>query len=163
MEYRAVRIKDVISSINKDYFLPAIQREFVWRTDQIEKLFDSILADYPIGSFLFWKVDEKNKEQWATFEFIRKFDEERSHNPEANLKGIARDIYLVLDGQQRMSSLFIGLKGSYRFFHYRWRATKLYLNLLKRPEPNDADPEELIYQFSFRESSDTKKVNCGTK
>lgn len=157
MEYRAVRIKDVISSINKDYFLPAIQREFVWRTDQIEKLFDSILGDYPIGSFLFWKVDEKNKEQWATFEFIRKFDEERSHNPEANLKGIARDIYLVLDGQQRMSSLFIGLKGSYRFFHYRWRATKLYLNLLKRPEPNDADPEELIYQFSFRESSDTKK------
>jgi len=147
----------VISSINKDYFLPAIQREFVWRTDQIEKLFDSILGDYPIGSFLFWKVDEKNKEQWATFEFIRKFDEERSHNPEANLKGIARDIYLVLDGQQRMSSLFIGLKGSYRFFHYRWRATKLYLNLLKRPEPNDADPEELIYQFSFRESSDTKK------
>jgi hypothetical protein len=157
MEYRAVRIKDVITGINRDYFLPAIQREFVWEPDQIERLFDSILGDYPIGSFLFWKVDEKNKEQWVTFEFIRKFDQEHPHNPEANLKGIARDIYLVLDGQQRMSSLLIGLKGSYRFLHYRWRTTKLYLNLLKRPEPNEADPQELIYQFSFRESPETKK------
>ena len=59
-----------------------------------------------------------------------------------------------MDGQQRMSSLYVGLKGSYRFFHYRWRTTKLYLNLLKRPPvPNEADPEELIYEFSFREST----------
>ncbi len=157
MEYRAVRIKDIVSSINRDYFLPAIQREFVWKPDQIERLFDSILGDYPIGSFLFWKVDEKNKEQWTTFEFIRQFDQADPHNPDANLKGIARDIFLVLDGQQRMSSLFIGLKGSYRFFRYRWRTTKLYLNLLKRPVPNEADPQELIFQFSFRESSETKK------
>ena len=157
MEYRAVRIKDIITGINRDYFLPAIQREFVWDTTQIEKLFDSILGDYPIGSFLFWKVKEENKDQWTTFEFIRKFDKESPHNPEANLKGITRDIFLVLDGQQRMSSLYVGLKGSYRFFHYRWRTTKLYLNLLKRPVPNEADPEELIFEFSFRESPETKK------
>src|SRR5207249_2914445 len=55
----------------------------------------------------------------------------------------------------RMSSLFIGLKGSYRFFRYRWRITKLYLNLLKRPVPNEADPQELVYQFKFREPTDT--------
>src|SRR2546427_173778 len=61
MEYRSVRIKDVIDGINKDYFLPAIQRELVWEPAQIEKLFDSILGDYPIGSFLFWKVEERNK------------------------------------------------------------------------------------------------------
>jgi hypothetical protein len=156
MEYRAVRIKDIISGINKDYFLPAIQREFVWEPEQIERLFDSILGDYPIGSFLFWKVDEKNKEQWTTFEFTRQFDEANPHNPEASLKGIARDIFLVLDGQQRMSSLYIGLKGSYRFFRYRWRTTKLYLNLLKRPVPNENDPQELIYQFSFRESAEAR-------
>jgi Protein of unknown function DUF262 len=80
MEYRPVRIKDVISATNKDYFLPAIQREFVWETDQIERLFDSILGDYPIGSFLFWKVDQRNKEEWATFEFIRQFDKEHPNN-----------------------------------------------------------------------------------
>ena len=115
-------------------------------------MFDSILGDYPIGSFLFWKVDEKKKEEWTTFEFIRKFDKEHPNNPEANLKGIARDIYLILDGQQRITSLYIGLKGSYRFFRYRWQIRTLYLNLLKRPIPNEDDPQELIYQFSFRES-----------
>jgi len=156
MEYRPVRIKDVISAINKDYFLPAIQREFVWEPDQIEKLFDSILGDYPIGSFLFWKVDERNKEQWTTFEFIRDFDKESPTNPEANLKGISRDIFLILDGQQRITSLFIGLKGSYRFFYYRWQTRKLYLNLLKRPIPSEDDPQEMIYQFSFRESQEAK-------
>lgn len=154
MEYRPVRIKDVISSVNKEYFLPAIQREFVWEPDQIERLFDSILGDYPIGSFLFWKIDEKNKEEWTTFEFIRQFDKEHPNNPEANLKGIARDIYLILDGQQRITSLYIGLKGSYRFFRYRWQTRTLYLNLLKRPVANEDDPQELIYQFSFRESPD---------
>ena len=159
MEYRSVRIKDVMEGINKDYFLPAIQREFVWEPAQIEKLFDSILGDYPIGSFLFWKVEEKNKEQWTTFEFIRQFDQDSPHNPEADLKGITRDIFLVLDGQQRMSSLFIGLKGSYRHFHYRWRTEKLFLNLLKRPVANEEDPEELIYQFAFREKPETKKPN----
>jgi len=159
MEYRSVRIKDVIEGINKDYFLPAIQREFVWEPAQIEKLFDSILGDYPIGSFLFWKVEEKNKEQWTTFEFIRQFDQAKPHNPEADLKGITRAIFLVLDGQQRMSSLFIGLKGSYRYFHYRWRTEKLFLNLLKRPIANEEDPEELIYEFSFRERADTRKPN----
>ena|ERR1022692_3181806 len=40
-----------------------------------------------IGSFLFWKVDEKNKEEWTTFEFIRQFDKEHPNNPEANLIG----------------------------------------------------------------------------
>src|SRR5437899_12709038 len=99
MEYRPVRIKDAISAINKDYFLPAIQREFVWEIEQIEKLFDSILGDYPIGSFLFWKVDEKKKDEWTTYEFIRQFDSAKPHNPEANLMGITRDILLVLDGQ----------------------------------------------------------------
>jgi uncharacterized protein with ParB-like and HNH nuclease domain len=40
-----------------DYVLPAIQREFVWDTGQVARLFDSLLRGYPIGSFLFWKVD----------------------------------------------------------------------------------------------------------
>ena len=101
-------------------------------------------------------MKEENKDQWTTFEFIREFDKEHPHNPEANLKGITRDIFLVLDGQQRMAALFIGLRGSYRFFHYRWRKTKLYLNLLKKPTVNEANPEESLYQFEFRESGDSK-------
>lgn len=39
----------------QEYLLPAIQREFVWRPEQICRLFDSLLQGYPFGTFLFWK------------------------------------------------------------------------------------------------------------
>jgi hypothetical protein len=152
MEYRPVRISDVVRDINRSLFLPAIQREFEWGPERVEKLFDSIMGDYPIGSFLFWKIEEGTRPQWTAYEFFRDFDEERPHNPEANLQGLQRDTFLVLDGQQRLTSLHLGLCGSYRYFYYRWHKRWLYLNLLKPPLPNDDAPEELIYQFQFRET-----------
>lgn len=154
MEYIPVRVSDIIRQVNRDIYLPAIQREFVWGTDRIERLFDSIMADFPIGSFLYWKLEQKNKDEWPIYEFIRDFDGESSHNPSANMAGINQDVTLVLDGQQRITSLMIGLKGSYRYFYYRWRKTSLYLNLLKPPTPNEDNPEELTYGFAFRESGD---------
>ncbi len=141
--------------MNHDIYLPAIQREFVWGTDRIERLFDSIMADFPVGSFLFWRLKQENKDEWPVYEFIRQFDSDSPHNPPANMAGITKDITLVLDGQQRITSLFIGLRGSYRHFYYRWRQTKLYLNLLKVPLPNDDNPEELTYGFAFREGAAT--------
>ena len=151
MEYVPVRVSDIIRQINRDNYLPAIQREFVWGPDRIERLFDSIMADFPIGSFLFWRLEEKHKDDWPVYEFIRDFNSESPHNARANMKGITKDITLVLDGQQRITSLFIGLKGSYRHFYYCWRTTQLYLNLLKPPVPNEDNPEELTYGFAFRE------------
>jgi len=117
------------------------------------------MSDFPIGSFLYWKLEQKNKDEWPVYEFIRDFDGEDSHNPPANMAGITKDVTLVLDGQQRITSLFIGLRGSYRYFHYRWRKEKLYLNLLKAPTPNEDNPEELTYGFAFRENEDAKGVS----
>jgi len=152
MSYVPKRIGEVVLDyINRTTFLPAIQREYVWDTDGIEKLFDSIMGDYPISSFLFWKVREEKKDQWTAYKFFSDFNEEDPHNEEANFAGINKDIYLVLDGQQRLTSLFIGLKGSYRYFYYNWKKTRLYLNLFKEPKRSD-NPEELTYEFSFRES-----------
>jgi uncharacterized protein with ParB-like and HNH nuclease domain len=151
MSYESRTIRDAIDEINRTYFLPAIQREFVWDTYRVEKLFDSIMGDYPISSFLFWKVKEENKKDWISYEFIRVFDKENPHNTEADLSGVNKDIYFVLDGQQRLTALNIGFKGSYRYFYYRWRKTELYLNLLKPLGRNDENPEELEYQFQFRE------------
>lgn len=154
MEYIPVRVSDIIRQVNRDIYLPAIQREFVWGTDRIERLFDSIMSDFPIGSFLYWRLEEKNKDEWPVYEFIRDFDSESPHNPPANMAGITKDITLVLDGQQRITSLFVSLRGSYRYFYYRWRKTRLYLNLLKPPVPNEDNPEELTYGFAFRESAE---------
>ena len=135
MEYIPVRVSDIIRQVNRDILLPAIQREFVWGPDRIERLFDSIMSDFPVGSFLYWRLEQKNKDEWPIYEFVRDFDAESPHNPAANMAGITRDITLVLDGQQRITSLFIGLRGSYRYFFYRWRKTRLYLNLVKPPTP----------------------------
>ncbi len=157
MEYVPVRVSDVIRQVNRDIYLPAIQREFEWGTDRIERLFDSIMADFPIGSFLYWRLQQKNKDQWPIYEFVRDFDDKSPHNPPANMAGITRDITLVLDGQQRITSLYVGLRGSYRYFYYRWRKTKLYLNLLKSPVDNEDNPEDLAYGFAFRESPNTDK------
>lgn len=153
MEYIPIRVSDIIRQVNRDIFLPAIQREFVWKSDRIERLFDSIMADFPIGSFLYWQLEQKNKDAWPVYKFLRDFNSENPHNLPANMAGITRDITLVLDGQQRITSLYIGLKGSYRYFYYRWRKTHLYLNLLKPPVPDEDNPEELTYEFSFREDA----------
>jgi len=152
MSYIPKTISEVVSEyLNKTTFLPAIQREFVWNTYGIEKLFDSIMGDFPISTFLFWKIKEENKNEWTSYEFIRDYDSETPHNKEASVTGINQDIHLVLDGQQRLTSLFIGLKGTYRYFYYRWYKSRLYLNILKEPLKSD-NPEEFTYQFQFREN-----------
>ena len=65
-QFKDVTIKDVIEEINVSYFLPDIQREYVWldrdAEKKIEQLFDSILRNYPIGSFLFWKLRKTDVE-----------------------------------------------------------------------------------------------------
>lgn len=64
-------IADALRRIQtKTYVLPAIQREFVWKPEQIERLFDSLMQGYPIGTFLFWKVDTKTSNQFKFYDFI---------------------------------------------------------------------------------------------
>lgn len=103
--------------------------------------------------FYFGKLKKENKNEWTAYEFIREYDSEKPHNKEANLAGINQDVFLVLDGQQRLTSLLIGLKGSYRYFYYSWHKTKLYLNILKEPVKSE-NPEELTYQFVFRDNNE---------
>ena len=68
MSYIPKTISEVTSEyLNRTTFLPAIQREFVWGTYQIEKLFDSIMGDFPISTFLFWKIKEEKKKEWTAY------------------------------------------------------------------------------------------------
>lgn len=158
-QYINTTICDIIDNyINDSTYLPAIQREYVWSTDQICKLFDSLMCGYPISSFLFWRIREEDKKKWTAYEFIRDFDKTAPHNKEANFDGVNKDIYLVLDGQQRMTSLHIGLKGSYSYFYYRKRKEYLYINLLKKVD-DLVSPDELRYAFAFREENQQHKTN----
>lgn len=149
-----ITIKEAIDNIHrKKYMLPAIQREFVWSVDQIETLFDSLMRDYPISSFLFWEVERNNVDKFQFYEFVREFHERDSyHNPKADLSGES-GIIAILDGQQRLTSLYIGLRGSfaYKMPRKRWDndaafpKRHLYLNLFHAP----AEELEIEYRFSF--------------
>jgi uncharacterized protein with ParB-like and HNH nuclease domain len=159
-----ITIKETIENITRgEYFLPAIQREFVWKTRQIEKLFDSLMRDYPISSFLFWKVEKENLNKYQFYNFISNYHERDSrHNEKANFNGASRGITAILDGQQRLTSLYIGLKGSYAYKSPRLRLDNpiafprrtLCLNLLSPSKDDD-----LKYDFKFLTEEERNKVD----
>ena len=136
-----ITIKEVVENIeNNKFLLPAIQREFVWSPEQIEWLFDSLMKGYPISSFLFWKVEGETKKEHKFYKFLSVYRERyETHNQEIT-DGLS-DFFAVLDGQQRLTSLYIGLKGSYAYKlpRKRWENTEeniptrhLYLNITKK-------------------------------
>ncbi|WP_298286823.1 DUF262 domain-containing protein [uncultured Lutibacter sp.] len=162
----ALTIAEVINDIHrKKYLLPAIQREFVWGTDQIERLFDSLMRDYPISSFLFWSVEKEKVKDYEFYEFLRQYHERKQiHNPEANISG-EEGITAVLDGQQRLTSLYIALKGTYAFKlpRKRWDnpdaypERKLHLNILASSKEEGRE-----YDFRFLTTDEAKIKNDTT-
>ena len=71
-----ITIHQAIERINRNEFLlPAFQREFVWKPNQIEQLFDSIMQGYPISSMLFWKVKGDTKADFRFYQFLKKYIE----------------------------------------------------------------------------------------
>ena len=157
-----ITIKESIENIRKrEYVLPSIQREFVWGTHQIETLFDSLMRGYPIGTFLFWKVDEEKIKDFQFYEFLRKYHE--TNNKYCKKADISdeRDVIAVLDGQQRITSFYLGLTGTYAYKRPRMRhknpeaypERKLYLNLLK---PSDELEAEYDFRFLTEEDAISK-------
>lgn len=149
-------MKDI--SANK-YVLPSIQREYVWDTDQIETLFDSLMRDYPIGTFLFWEISKDHVGDYDFYGFIRNYHEKKFvHNKKVDLKG-SDGITAVLDGQQRLTSIYLGLKGTYAYklkYHAKnnenaYPVRKLYLNLLSSPKDSNNE-----YDFRFLSEKEVK-------
>ena len=160
MSFQApISISNAIDQIRAHRLLvPAIQREFVWGHEKIEWLFDSLLQGYPIGSFLFWEVREpKLKRDYKYYEFLRVYREfYATHNPEFATAGHL-DFNAVLDGQQRLTALNIGLLGTYAYKRPRvwWEnneyalpTRKLYLNVIKQASEDDAELGRR-YEFKF--------------
>jgi uncharacterized protein with ParB-like and HNH nuclease domain len=138
MPYETPRtVKEAVESIRlRKYVLPSIQREFIWGESQIQTLFDSLLQGYPIGSLMFWRAQGETVRKFQFYDFVQHFHErERRHNPKST--GSGEEVTVVIDGQQRLTSLYIGLLGSFarktkwaRYDNpYAYQDRKLYLNL----------------------------------
>ncbi len=114
----SITIYEALENIkNGKYVMPAFQRQYVWSMEQIEKLWDSILLGYPIATFLFWHVDDDNV-SWDTYfcNFLSEvtFDSRKqadSVNYELSSINVNLTDTAVLDGQQRLTSLFLSLYG----------------------------------------------------
>lgn len=110
-KYFGTRIAELLPRINVDILLPSIQRPYVWEPEQIVKLFDSLMRGYPINTFLFWELEPEHFGDWDIYRFVREFRHGDIHNDLASIEP-DRPVTLVLDGQQRLTSLLIGLTGS---------------------------------------------------
>lgn len=141
-DYERKSISEVIEEINKKYFLPDIQRDFVWKPEQVYTLFDSIMRDYPISTFLFWKLDGKylQSENIKKLEFVRTSQDKNKENTEIDS---AKEYLLVLDGQQRLTTFYLIIKGNYII---RNNPYDLYFNILSGITEQE---EGNLYEFKF--------------
>lgn len=146
----------------RHYVLPAIQREFVWSAAQIERLFDSIMRGYPIGSFLFWRVERERSRDYQFYDFIRDYDQRAgTHNSKAAVTG-SDELTAVLDGQQRLTALYVGFYGTYAY-KVKWRRwsspdafpkRRLHLNLAA-----PADDGDRKFEFRFITDEEAKAAD----
>jgi Protein of unknown function DUF262/Protein of unknown function (DUF1524) len=143
MKNQKLTVRRVVTYLNNPdegggFWLPNIQRPFVWTEEQICRLFDSILREYPISTLLVWKTTSQIRrrkfiDNWKSSLRLSDF-----YVPEDSKRKC-----LVLDGQQRLQSLFIALQGSYE-------GRELHFDVLSG---QITAPDDVKYKFAFRNAT----------
>jgi len=147
---RKVSFDELLRGVNKSLIqIPPFQREFVWETSRICFLLDSIYRGYPIGSFIFWKTS-------------RRLPHHRSIGglPLADVPLGSLTDY-VLDGQQRITSLYAAIRGagiqgekyifSFNLTTGRFQAEKLREKDLEQPAVQVKIPLDKLFVESRAE------------
>ena len=149
----AIKIEDAVRMMgNNSLLLPAIQREFVWKKQAIELMFDSMLRGYPINTLMFWKINNICQQPLDFYSFLGPnytYGVTRNTiiNKQVNPLG---DKLIVIDGQQRLTSIYIGLYGTYQTV--KGKPMSLYLRL------DQAGGNDKKYDFRFLSSSQLKTI-----
>jgi uncharacterized protein with ParB-like and HNH nuclease domain len=173
MAYQTTTIIDIVRKVLANTLcLPSIQRKFIWTPEKIEKLFDSIYSNYPIGTFLFWDVHTERINDYSFYLILKEYHErdhvfnDQAPNPIPNM-----DILAILDGQQRITAIAISLLGHLtikrpRAHGYKpnaYQKKQLYFNLLgfsSIQENNfDNDDSNRFRMFTEEEVRDNKSEN----
>lgn len=147
-EAHKMSIMSLLEQIREDKIvLPAIQRDFVWSEQKMQKLMDSIMRGYPIGIVLLWET--YNDMQYRSF--VQDYDPGMLHVFKDN-EGHRR-LRLVLDGQQRLQSFYTAIYGTYE-------GRRLYFDTLSGLEMKDF--RENKYVFDFFMARDARQKNRET-
>lgn len=175
MSYKKTTIKNIIRDIDQNkIYLPALQRKFVWDKQRIQLLFDSLMRNYPFGTFLFWQLHRQKAENYVFYEFLKEYDERQPFNRRKTGAFLHEEITGILDGQQRLSSMYIGLMGTHteKAPHKRvsnpnaYEKMCLYLNLLSLPYTVDTEDRISAIEeqnFEFRFLTDDKAASSVTR
>ena len=129
-------VESILKSINQDnnggIFLPYVQRDFVWEKEKIYSLLDSLMRGYPIGTILTWETDEAIDYRPFAQDYSQTYDFDETMVEGKD--GSSRRY--VLDGQQRLQSLFLVRNGTYD-------GGVLFFDLA-------SNPDDAAYSFQFQ-------------
>ncbi|QDT36022.1 DUF262 domain-containing protein [Stratiformator vulcanicus] len=146
MSYKPRTLFRLIEEINSSLFLPHIQRPFVWDEEQICRLFDSLMRNYPIQTLLFWRTKDPIKAR----KFMQTVEWDADlHDYYDNAKsedGVQK--VFVLDGQQRLQSLFALFNGSLKDTENS-NNLDAYVDITSG---NDVQDGDLLYKLLFSAS-----------
>jgi hypothetical protein len=115
--------------------LPSFQRDAVWDEERVQLLWDSILKNFPIGSFLFSRIGEDSIEKIG----VKKTQIFRDEAARKVRQETGKTEFIVIDGQQRAIAIALGLR--------KWRegdSARLWIDL---GTPSDKDREDGRYPF----------------
>ena len=171
---QSMTIFDAMTGINEGRFvIPAFQRNFVWNINQIEKLWDSILIGFPISTFLFWRINNQNipeNTKFRRFPSVYHFNDKRESKQKIYDPTRMDFDYMdtaVLDGQQRLTALYLSLYGDILMYNKNARndnnATicELLIELDKTKLEDVYDEDNASYNTKRYGITITKKI--GTK
>lgn len=156
-----------VGEMNDEVFLPGLQREFVWEDHEIVDLFDSLIRNYPVGAIVYWDVKDVD-DKYTSYEFIQRYISDtgavritpeidnRTYTQSNDRVDPAPCRRLIIDGQQRLTSLYIGLTGSIlrytagaagsRSTKEHWSEMELCINILGHPDGPGSGSD---YGFKF--------------
>ena len=111
MSYKPRTLFRIVEDIDSGaLFLPHIQRPFVWSMEQMRRLFDSLMCNYPIQTFLLWRTKDAIKAR----KFMRTVDWDATlsefYDRSKSAEGVEKTF--VLDGQQRLQTLYALFAGA---------------------------------------------------
>jgi hypothetical protein len=142
----ARRVHDVLHDIaHGHYRIPNIQRGYEWDEQRIAKLLDSIMSGYPLGAIMVWKPAPDVAHDIPTRAFIKHFDTTSGYTSDPT-GPVGEEAYLVLDGQQRLQSLYLSFFGTYN-------GRSVYLQIDHVPTDVDEDTD---YRFEFLTTDQSK-------
>lgn len=155
-------IRDLISSIDREIVvLPEFQRDFVWDVGKSYDLFDSLTKDIFIGSIIYGvpsfeitarELDTRPRKSNTIRRKSLKLTSYTKHDVENKIK--TTGFRLVLDGQQRITSIYRALKGADEI----WLTVKRDEEMTEDIEFTKLSLEEILFEYSGQESSDRLSI-----